>query len=189
MAFGVVLRLAWQFYFFLRTDLYFLAVTVLGCNDLQTVSRQLLLIGSTGCVGRRQKLVDEDTWTPRDRAVARWYCWLMVGGVRISYLLADDRHGASGHSHHQDRRPPVDRRPISPRRHRRRPFPHPQLQRVHDRRVPGSTQLSQPVQDTKSSVCRLDHRAPADRRSRSPIPHRRRPGPRRHRHPHHRHPN
>ena len=42
MAFGVVMRLAWQFYFFLRTDLFFLATTVLGCNDLQGASRQYL---------------------------------------------------------------------------------------------------------------------------------------------------
>jgi hypothetical protein len=56
LAFGVGLRLAWQFYFFLRTGLYFPAV--LGCNDLQTVSRQLLanrvnrLLGR-GPLGRR----------------------------------------------------------------------------------------------------------------------------------------
>jgi hypothetical protein len=88
MAFGVVLRLAWQFYFFLRTDLYFLAVTVLGCNDLQTVSRQLLLNRVNRVLGRRHKLVDEETWTPRDGATARWYCWLMVAGYGfLTFLL------------------------------------------------------------------------------------------------------
>jgi len=87
-AFGVVLRLAWQFYFFLRTDLYFLAVTVLGCNDLQTACRQLLSNRFNSALGRRSQLVDEETSTPRDRQVARWYSWLMVAGyVFLTVLL------------------------------------------------------------------------------------------------------
>jgi hypothetical protein len=87
MAFGVVLRLAWQFYFFLRTDLYFLAITVLGCNDLQTVSRQLLANRLNRLFGRHQRLVDEASWTPRDRSVARWYSWLMVAGYGFLTVL------------------------------------------------------------------------------------------------------
>jgi hypothetical protein len=87
MAFGVVLRLAWQFYFFLRTDLYFLAMTVLGCNDLQTVSRQLLANRVNRLLGRRQHMVDESTWTPRDHEVARWYSWLMVAGYAFLTAL------------------------------------------------------------------------------------------------------
>jgi hypothetical protein len=87
-AFGVVLRLAWQFYFFLRTDLYFLAITVLGCNDLQTVSRQLLGNRVNRVIRRRDHLVDEATWTPRDRAAARWYSWLMVAGYGVLTVLA-----------------------------------------------------------------------------------------------------
>ena len=87
MAFGVILRLAWQFYFFLRTDLYFLATTVLGCNDLQTVSRQLLANRVNRMLGRRGHLVDESTWTPRDAEVARWYSWLMLGGYAFLTVL------------------------------------------------------------------------------------------------------
>jgi hypothetical protein len=88
MAFGVLMRLAWQFYFFLRTDLYFLATTVLGCNDLQTVSRQLLQNRIRAVFGRRDTMVDPESWTPRDRAVARWYVWLMVGGYTLLTVLA-----------------------------------------------------------------------------------------------------
>ena len=88
MAFGVVLRLAWQFYFFLRTDLYFLAMTVLGCNDLQTASRQLLGNRVNRLLGRRDHLVEESAWTQRDAEVARWYSWLMVAGyVLLTVLL------------------------------------------------------------------------------------------------------
>ncbi|WP_370123425.1 hypothetical protein [Streptacidiphilus sp. MAP12-33] len=88
MAFGTLMRLAWQFYFFLRTDLYFLATTVLGCNDLQTVSRQLLQNRVRTLLGRREGMVDPETWTPRDRSVARWYVWLMVGGYTLLTVLA-----------------------------------------------------------------------------------------------------
>jgi hypothetical protein len=87
MAFGVVLRLAWQFYFFLRTDLYFLAMTVLGCNDLQTVSRQVLANRVNRLLGRRDHLVDDAAWTPRDAEVARWYSWLMVAGYGFLTVL------------------------------------------------------------------------------------------------------
>jgi hypothetical protein len=87
-AFGVVLRLAWQLYFFLRTDLYFLAMTVLGCNDLQTVSRQLLGNRINRLVGRRSRMVAEETWTPRDRQVAGWYSWLMIAGYGFLTVLA-----------------------------------------------------------------------------------------------------
>jgi hypothetical protein len=83
MAFGVVMRLAWQFYFFLRTDLYFLATTVLGCNDLQGASRGYLANWVNTRLRRRSRLVPADTWTPRDVAVSRWYSWLMVGGYGV----------------------------------------------------------------------------------------------------------
>jgi hypothetical protein len=83
MAFGVVLRLAWQFYFFLRTDLYYMVITVLGCNDLQATANQLLRNRFWRLVGRPAKLVDESAWHPRDAAVARWYSWLMVAGYAL----------------------------------------------------------------------------------------------------------
>jgi hypothetical protein len=88
MAFGALMRLAWQFYFFLRTDLYYLAATVLGCNDLQTVSRQMLQNRIRALLGRRDRMVDPESWTPRDRSVARWYMWLMVGGYTLLTVLA-----------------------------------------------------------------------------------------------------
>ena len=87
MAFGVVLRLAWQFYFFLRTDLYFLAMTVLGCNDLQTTSRQLLANRVNRLLGRRDHMVEASEWTARDAEVARWYSWLMVAGYAFLTVL------------------------------------------------------------------------------------------------------
>jgi hypothetical protein len=80
MAFAVVLRLVWQFYFFLRTDLYYLAITVLGCNDLQTTARQMLRNRVMRLLRRPDRLVDESTWGERDRQIARWYQWLLPAG-------------------------------------------------------------------------------------------------------------
>ena len=85
-AFGVVLRFAWQFYFFLRTDLYYLATTVLGCNDLQTTARQMLWNRLWRFLRRPARLADETAWTPRDASAARWYSWLLVAGY--GWLLA-----------------------------------------------------------------------------------------------------
>jgi hypothetical protein len=89
MAFGVVLRLAWQFYFFLRTDLFFLATTALGCNDLQGASRLYLSNRVKVLLGRRSSLQPSDAWTPRDVAVARWYSWLLVAGYGLlTFMVA-----------------------------------------------------------------------------------------------------
>jgi hypothetical protein len=87
MAFATVLRLTWQFYFFLRTDLYYLAITVLGCVNLQVVARQMLRNRVNRWLRRTAKLVDEETWHPRDRQVGRWYSWLMVIGYVVALAL------------------------------------------------------------------------------------------------------
>jgi len=109
LAFATLLRLAWQLYVFLRTDVYYLVVTVLGCIDLHTTAHEMLRNRLNRLLGRRAKLVDEAKWHPRDRAVARWYSWLMVGGygflivvgvigmipavVRMAGIIIDRFHG------------------------------------------------------------------------------------------------
>jgi len=79
MAFGVVLRFTWQFYFFLRTDLYYFAATLLGCNDLQAAAKQVLTDRARRLL-RRPAGQAAGTATGRELAVARWYSWLMVAG-------------------------------------------------------------------------------------------------------------
>jgi hypothetical protein len=90
LALTTLLRMAWQLYFFLRTDLYYLLTTVLGCVDLQTVSRQYLLNAINRRLGRFDRLVAEDSWHPRDRRAARWYAPLLVLGyaTAIGLLVA-----------------------------------------------------------------------------------------------------
>jgi hypothetical protein len=87
MAFAVLMRLAWQFYFFLRTDLFFLTANVLGCNDLQGASRGYLANKINTVLRRRARLLPADTWTARDAAVARWYSWLTVAGYGLLVFL------------------------------------------------------------------------------------------------------
>ncbi len=80
LAFTSVPGIATQFYFFLRTDLYYLITTVLGCVDLHTTAKALLHNWFWALCGRRDRLVDASRWHPRDAAVARWYAPLYVVG-------------------------------------------------------------------------------------------------------------
>jgi hypothetical protein len=88
LAFSTLPRIVWQFYFFLQTDIYFLAATVLGCIDLHGTSRQWLANRLNRIRGRNDRLVDESTWHPQDRRVARWYGPLMVAGYTAAVVMA-----------------------------------------------------------------------------------------------------
>jgi hypothetical protein len=74
-------RLAWQFYLFLRTDLYYVFATLLGCSDLHDASRAYLRNRLWALAGRPERMVDEDTWSARDRSMARWYAPLAILGA------------------------------------------------------------------------------------------------------------
>ncbi|GIH68086.1 hypothetical protein [Sphaerimonospora thailandensis] len=83
-AFAVMLRILWQFSLYLRTDLYVLVSTALGCVDLHTTAMRMLRNRVNRLLGRRHRLVDESDWHPVDRRVARWYSWLIVAGYTVS---------------------------------------------------------------------------------------------------------
>jgi hypothetical protein len=87
LAFTTLPRIVWQFYFFLRTDVYYLITTVLRCVDLQTTTREYLHNRVNSLLGRHQRLVDESRWHPRDRRVARWYAPLMVTGYAAAIVM------------------------------------------------------------------------------------------------------
>jgi hypothetical protein len=82
LAFATLLRFIWQFFFYLRTDLYYVVVTVLGCTDLQAAARCILANKFRRIVGR--PMADESRLHPRDRAAGRWYAWLMAAGYTFS---------------------------------------------------------------------------------------------------------
>ncbi|WP_433496540.1 hypothetical protein ACQP1K_16195 [Sphaerimonospora sp. CA-214678] len=83
-AFAVLLRILWQFSLYLRTDLYVLVSTALGCVDLHTTAMRMLRNRVNRLLGRRHRLMDESDWHPVDRRVARWYSWLIVAGYTVS---------------------------------------------------------------------------------------------------------
>ena len=87
LAYTTVLRLLWQFYFYLETDLYYVAVTVLGCVDLQKTARKILRNRWNTLRRRPQALIDPETFHPRDREIGRWYSWLVLGGWIFSLAL------------------------------------------------------------------------------------------------------
>jgi hypothetical protein len=73
------LRLLWQLWFFLQTDIYYLVVTVFGCVDLQKTAKQQLRNRFNQLMGHSPKY-DPADWHPRDSSVARWYSWLLLAG-------------------------------------------------------------------------------------------------------------
>jgi hypothetical protein len=86
-AYLTLLRLAWQFFFYLQTDLYYVLVTVLGCVDLQGTARQVLR-ARLGRALRRPVAPDQHANAhPRDLAVARWYSWLLPVGWTASIAI------------------------------------------------------------------------------------------------------
>lgn len=79
LALSTLLRLAWQFYFYLRTDVYQVFVTALHCVDLHRTTKEYLANGTHRLL-RRAAPYDEERWHPRDRQVARWYVYLFGFG-------------------------------------------------------------------------------------------------------------
>ena len=87
LAFTTLPRIAWQFYFFLQTDGYYLISTVLGTVDLHGATRGLLRNQLNRLRGRPELMVPLDTWHPRDRNAARWYAPLMLLGYTLSFAV------------------------------------------------------------------------------------------------------
>ncbi|GAA0587119.1 hypothetical protein GCM10010172_85260 [Paractinoplanes ferrugineus] len=87
LAFTTLLRVAWQFYFFLRTDLYYVVSLVLGCVDLHGTAKAMLRNRFWALLRRPDRLTDASAWHPRDVRAGRWYAALMVAGYGLSTLM------------------------------------------------------------------------------------------------------
>ncbi|MFD1540816.1 hypothetical protein [Nonomuraea guangzhouensis] len=87
-AYTVVMRFAWQFQLYMRTDLYYVFATALNCHDLHEASTALLRNRIWRLLGRTRRLVDEQQWTEHDRRVGRWYGPFIVLGVTVMLLIA-----------------------------------------------------------------------------------------------------
>ncbi|MFD4669776.1 hypothetical protein ACFWNN_08575 [Lentzea sp. NPDC058450] len=82
VAFAALLRVIWQFFLYLRTDIYVLVSTVLGCVDLHGAAIQIFRNRLRRLFGRPE--TDEELLHPVDRKVGRWYSWLVVVGYTAS---------------------------------------------------------------------------------------------------------
>jgi hypothetical protein len=87
LAFVTLLRFLWQFFLCLRTDLYYLGSTMLGCYDLHGATMARLRRGGRRYLRLPLRAADpEAAWTERDRQVARWYA--PVAAVGFAFLIA-----------------------------------------------------------------------------------------------------
>ncbi|MEU9336322.1 hypothetical protein AB0D49_24585 [Streptomyces sp. NPDC048290] len=84
LAFGTLLRIMWQLCFYLRTDVYHLISTVLGCVDLHGSSVRVMRNRFHRLLDRTARISDESLLHPADRRAARWYGWLMGVGYTVT---------------------------------------------------------------------------------------------------------
>ncbi|MFG2822237.1 hypothetical protein ACGFX4_22750 [Kitasatospora sp. NPDC048365] len=89
LAFTAIPRLLAQFYFFLRTDLYHLALVVLGGSDPHGTARAYVANRLNRLRGRTDLLTDESRWHPKDAAAVRWYApAYLLGYAAMTVMLA-----------------------------------------------------------------------------------------------------
>lgn len=84
VAFATFTRLLWQFFFYLRTDIYVLITTVLGNVDLHGVALRTLRNRLWRLLGRPGRVRDLGGAHPVDLKAARWYAWLVLAGYTVS---------------------------------------------------------------------------------------------------------
>lgn len=84
LACSTVLRLFWQLFFYLRTDLYVLLTTALGCTDLHGAAAGRLHNAVRRWTGK--PAVDLSAFSPADRRAARWYAWLLPTGYALTLV-------------------------------------------------------------------------------------------------------
>ena len=88
LAFETVFRFLWQFYFYLRTDLYYIFMNIFGCVDLHHTANRYLRNRLLRLLGRSSKMEDETSWNPQDRRLARWYAPFYIFGYMLTVTLS-----------------------------------------------------------------------------------------------------
>jgi hypothetical protein len=87
LAFGTLLRLAWQFQFYLRTDLYVLVCTVLGLGDLHGAAVRRLRRLWCRLLDRPERGWEQAPEGAREGRHAGWYAAMLPVGYAVSILL------------------------------------------------------------------------------------------------------
>lgn len=88
LAFTVLLRMAWQFQLYLRTDLYYVFANAFNCYDLHTASTALLRNRIWRALGRPGRIADEEQWTGHDRRVGTFYGPFIILGILTAILIS-----------------------------------------------------------------------------------------------------
>lgn len=78
---ALVLSVSLQFVVFLRTDIYAVLITGLGCVNLTRVSRLRIARACRRLTDAQER--EFASASPRDRDISRWYCWVQLGGALI----------------------------------------------------------------------------------------------------------
>lgn len=81
VAYTGILRIAWQFYVFLRTDFYYVLTNALRCTNLHEATSAYLRARLRWLPGRTAPATDSEQFTDRDRQVAPWFGWITMLGV------------------------------------------------------------------------------------------------------------
>ncbi|HEY3481823.1 MAG TPA: hypothetical protein VGL02_23240, partial [Streptomyces sp.] len=83
ISFTCVMRLLWQFMFYLETDLYYVLTNALRCSDLQNAARFHVRTRFRHLTRKPPPVADTE-WSEHDSAMARWYAPLLVVGYGFS---------------------------------------------------------------------------------------------------------
>lgn len=88
LAFTTLPRMAWQGYFFLRTDGYYLVATVTGCQNLHEAGWWRLRTWLARLTGGRlgSDVPGETLFGAADLRVSRWYAPLLLAGYALAVL-------------------------------------------------------------------------------------------------------
>ena len=87
LAFTTILRVAFEFLLFLRTDVYYLIATLRGCVDLHGTSRAIARNWLWRLLRRPRRMTDPALWHPNDVRTATWYAPLYVAGYALAFGL------------------------------------------------------------------------------------------------------
>jgi hypothetical protein len=84
----LLISLAFQFLFFMNTDIYYVVTTFLHCNNLLHNTR--LYIRKQLTLLKAKELEEWDCVDPREKKIVKWYMWFYVLGVTIAIWLFFD---------------------------------------------------------------------------------------------------
>jgi hypothetical protein len=86
-AYATLMRFAWQFYLCLRTDLYYVMSTALGCYDLHDATTSYLRGLLRRAIGRPGQTPEDNSYGRRDLRLARWYAPVYVAGLLVVLVV------------------------------------------------------------------------------------------------------